>query len=164
MPGAGCCGHDLEQVDRPTFLAWPPQSVHRRDMNKDIMVLCPSCYLTLKGVNDCLKGNKEEREQTNEMLSTIETTFQGSVNVVHYVDYLLRDDVFSLLKKTFTRLWKGFVSPYTMGVIFAPATVLGFDDPVVPSKIDRLVEATAQAVSTTSTKPCAAAWRFWGPT
>jgi heterodisulfide reductase subunit B len=144
MPGAGCCGHDLEQIDRPTFLAWAARNLCIAEgMKKDVMVLCPSCYLTLRSVNDCLKGNEKERQETNEMLSKIDTSFQGNTNVIHYVDYLLKDDVFPRLKDKFTRSLAGLSVGIHYGChLLRPQRVIGFDDPVVPSKIDRLVEAT----------------------
>jgi heterodisulfide reductase subunit B len=144
MPGAGCCGHDLEQIDRPTFLAWAARNLCiAEDMGKDVMVLCPSCYLTLKSVNDCLKTDEKDRQETNAMLAGIGAAFRGSVDVIHYVDYLLRDDVLPLLEETLTHPLDGLRVGVHYGChLLRPSRVLGFDDPVVPGKIDRLVDAT----------------------
>ncbi|MEJ2718904.1 MAG: CoB--CoM heterodisulfide reductase iron-sulfur subunit B family protein [Deltaproteobacteria bacterium] len=144
MPGAGCCGHDLEQVDRPTFLAWAARNLCiAEQMKKDVMVLCPSCYLTLKSVNDHLKHEDRVLKHTNEMLAAVNQHFEGSVNVIHYVDFLLQDTVMEALEEQFTRSLDGLRIGVHYGChLLRPSRVLGFDDPITPRKIDRLVELT----------------------
>jgi heterodisulfide reductase subunit B2 len=144
MPGAGCCGHDLEQVDRATFLAWAARNLTIAEgMEKDVMVLCPSCYLTLMGVNSCLRNNEADRKTTNELLAHVDAFFQGSVNVIHYVDFLLREDVFNRLCGHFSRFFQGMKVGVHYGChLLRPSRVLNFDNPVTPTKIDLLVKAT----------------------
>jgi heterodisulfide reductase subunit B len=144
MPGAGCCGHDLEQVDRATFLAWAARNLAIAEgMEKDMMVLCPSCYLTLMRVNSCLRNNEIDLKNTNELLANVDVAFQGSVNVIHYVDFLLREDVFKRLFDNFSHFFQGLKVGVHYGChLLRPSRVLKFDNPVVPTKIDLLIKAT----------------------
>lgn len=144
MPGAGCCGYELQQVDRATFLAWAARNLTIAEgMEKDVMVLCPSCYLTLMGVNSCLKNSAADRATTNALLANVDAVFQGSVNVIHYVDFLLQEDAFKRMSDQFSRSFQGLKVGVHYGChLLRPSGVLNFDDPVMPTKIDLLVRAT----------------------
>ena len=144
MPGAGCCGHDLEPIDRQTFLAWAARNLCiAESMGMDLLVLCPSCYLTLKSVNDCLRQDERQRQATNEMLGAVGLAFQGTARVIHYVDLLLEDQTLSLLRDRFVRPLQDLHIGVHYGChLLRPSKTLAFDHPFNPTKIDRLVEAT----------------------
>jgi len=144
IPGAACCGHEIEQVDRGAYMAWTARNLCIAEkMGLDIAVLCPSCFLTLKSVNDLLKKDQSKREAVNGILESIGMEFRGSIEVRYWVQIMLDDIGIDRVRE--------IISPEFSGARFAvhygchllrPSEVLNFDDPIRPGNVDDLVELT----------------------
>lgn len=147
MEGAACCGHEIEQVDRDSYLVWAARNiVIAEEIDLDIAVLCPSCFLTLKTVNDTLKHDGGKRKMANAILNELGMEFKGTIDVKYWTQIVLDDIGMDEMRK--------ITSPFDSGIRFAvhygchllrPSKSLGFDDPIRPRSIDDLVEITGGA-------------------
>jgi heterodisulfide reductase subunit B len=144
LPGAACCGHEIEQVDRDSYVVWAARNLCiAEEMELDIAVLCPSCFLTLKTVNDLLRKDEGRRGAVNGILEDIGMEFKGSTEVRYWVQIMLDDigidRVRDIISSNFTRA--RFTVHYGCHLL-RPSDALDFDDPIRPRNIDDLVELT----------------------
>jgi len=144
MPGAACCGHEIEQVNRDSYVVWAARNLCiAEEMGLDIAVLCPSCFLTLKTVNDLLKRDAGKREMVNGILEDIGMKFKSKVEVRYWVQIMLDEVGIDRVRKTISRDLPGARFAVHYGChLLRPSHILNFDDPIRPRNIDDLVELT----------------------
>lgn len=144
IPGAACCGHEIEQVDRDAYMVWAARNLCiAEEMDLDIAVLCPSCFLTLKTVDQTLKNDPKKKVYVNDILKDIGMEFKGTKEVRYWVQILLDDVGMDRMRELISPDFKGARLAVHYGChILRPSKVLNFDDPIRPRNIDDLVELT----------------------
>jgi len=139
-----CCGYPLRNVDRKAYLlsAAGNLALAERD-GVNIMALCKCCFGTLKEAQYILGGNEILRREINDMLKPRDLSYQGQVEVKHFLSVLYHDVGLDNLKKKISRKMKDLKIATHYGChALRPSKVTQFDDPVAPTLFDELVKAT----------------------
>ena len=112
---------------------------------KDIISLCNGCTNTLRGVQYQLKHDSMKMDKVNEELAKIGKTYKGTSDIKHFVDVLSdnMDKVKSAISKPLTGL-KVAVHPGCH--YMRPVEWMESDDPMNPTTLERLVEASGASV------------------
>jgi len=108
-----------------------------------LMTICGTCQGVMAGANRLLQESDALRDRINTRLrETIGSTYQGNVEVKHLQWVLVKDIGLDELSRKVTRpLTDLRVAPFYGCYILRPSRNLGFDDPVDPSSLERLIEA-----------------------
>jgi len=112
---------------------------------KDIISLCNGCTNTLRGVQYQLKHDSMKMEKVNEELAKIRKIYKGTSDIKHFVDVLSDniDKVKGAISKPLTGL-KVAVHPGCH--YMRPAEWMESDDPMNPTTLKKLVEASGATV------------------
>lgn len=112
---------------------------------KDIISLCNGCTNTLRGVQYQLKHDSTKMDKVNEELAKIGKEYKGTSNIKHFVDVLSDnlDKVKGAISKPLNDL-KVAVHPGCH--YMRPAEWMESDDPMNPTTLKRLVEASGASV------------------
>ena len=139
-----CCGYPLRNVDRKAFLlsAAANLALAERD-GVNIMALCKCCFGTLKEAQHILGRQETLRREINDLLSSRGLSYQGQVEVKHFLSVLYHDVGVDVLKKKISKKMKDLKIATHYGChALRPSKVTQFDDPVAPTLFDELVVAT----------------------
>ncbi len=141
MPYWTCCGATFPLAeDNDIALASPTRVLARgRQAGETLVTLCAVCHNVLKRTNHVMKTNGERREKVT---GFIEETYQGDLEVVHYLE-LLRDEIgFAALAAKVEKPLKGLkVAPFYGCLLLRPKAELQMDDPDNPSIFEDLIRA-----------------------
>ncbi len=141
MPYWTCCGATFPLAeDNDIALASPTRVLARgRQAGETLVTLCAVCHNVLKRTNHVMKTNGERREKVT---GFIEETYQGDLEVVHYLE-LLRDEIgFSALAAKVEKPLMGLkVAPFYGCLLLRPKAELQMDDPDNPSIFEDLIRA-----------------------
>ena len=104
-----------------------------------LTTLCSVCYNVLKRTNRTLRENREKRDTVN---GFIEADYDGSVNVLHYLE-VIRDRVgFSKVREAVKRPLKGLrTGAYYGCMLLRPFEDMGIDRPESPVIMEDLLKA-----------------------
>lgn len=109
---------------------------------RQLLVPCNGCYSTLKTVRSHLKADPQTRDRLNRCLSEIGLEFRGTLQVLHLAEYLHDQLGVAQLRGGMTRSLRGMRLAVHYGChMIRPSHALQFDDPLLPTKFDALVEA-----------------------
>jgi len=164
MPKWNCCGtvHTMATDNLMKRIA-PVRNLARAKKHvdmlenspKEVVTLCSMCNSTLKIVNDEVKIDPSKLETINYILSEHDETYDGSMEVKHYLQ-ILRDVVgFDKIRKKVSRSLDGFKVFAYYGCMLLHPEHAAIDDPEQPSIMEELVEALgAEAILTPYFKTC----------
>jgi heterodisulfide reductase subunit B len=143
-----CCGvvASLTDDDLMHHLAPLRILIHAEDEGADkIVVLCDMCANTLKQTNLRVKENEENLKTLNDFMDK-ENDYKGSVEIIHFLEFL-RDEVgFSTLKKMVKRRLKNLkIMPYYGCMMLRPRNV-AIDDAEEPTIFSDLLMALGAEV------------------
>ncbi|MCK4847054.1 MAG: CoB--CoM heterodisulfide reductase iron-sulfur subunit B family protein [Deltaproteobacteria bacterium] len=143
LKGWNCCGATFPLTPDNTMALTAPAKVlaHAKaagDGNK-VTTLCSVCYNVLKRTNHVFKEDKARREVIN---SFIEESYEGELDVVHYLE-VLRDTIgFDKVKEAVTRPLAGVkVAAYYGCMLLRPHEEVAIDDHESPTIIEDLMTA-----------------------
>ncbi len=139
-----CCGYPMRNVDRKAYLlsAAANLALAERD-GADIMALCKCCFGTLKEAQYILGRQETLHAEINDLLKSRDLTYQGQVEVKHFLSVLYHDVGVETLKKQVSKKMKDLKIATHYGChALRPSKVTQFDDPVAPTLFDELVKAT----------------------
>lgn len=106
----------------------------------DIITLCNGCTYTLKQANETLKVDGELRDRVNTILAKTGHRYRGTIEVYHFAQVLTNDvglnRIEAAVEKPLTDLK---VASHTGCHILSPPDIMGFDDPQVPIKLDKMM-------------------------
>jgi heterodisulfide reductase subunit B len=139
-----CCGYPLRNVDRKAYLlsAAGNLALAERD-GVNIMALCKCCFGTLKEAQYILDRQETLRREINDLLKSETWSYQGQVEVKHFLSVLYHDVGLDVLKKQISKKMKDLKIATHYGChALRPSKVTQFDDPVAPTLFDELVKAT----------------------
>ena len=139
MQGWLCCGAVLSNVDDNLITKAGPNRIlsrAQRDGNT-LVTLCAGCYNVLKRTDLHARQMSPTQQAINEFN---EETFNGGVDVVHFLE-ILRDRVgFDAIEKAVKTPLKGTtVGAYYGCLLLRPSGEMKFDDPNRPSIMENLL-------------------------
>jgi heterodisulfide reductase subunit B2 len=139
-----CCGYPLRNIDRKAYLlsAAGNLALAERD-GVNIMALCKCCFGTLKEAQYILGRQDTLRREINDLLKSRDLSYEGQVEVKHFLSVLYHDVGVDALKKKISKKMKDLKIATHYGChALRPSKVTQFDDPVAPTLFDELVVAT----------------------
>jgi heterodisulfide reductase subunit B2 len=139
--GWTCCGATAgHQTDRVLAASLPAANLVKiKDMGLECIVNCAACYNRMKMANHEISTDSEIRTR---VCDAIGRDYDGSVNVRHFVEVLLKDVGLETIAKTVKHSLKGLkVACYYGCLLVRPPKVMKFDDPENPTSLDKLVKA-----------------------
>jgi heterodisulfide reductase subunit B len=137
--GWTCCGSTpAHHTDRIMSLALPAANLLMvKKMGLDMVVFCAACYNRMKVANHEIRTDPVIRKEVADSLGE---DYDGSVNVHHFVEILVRDFGIKRLQENFTHSLNGLkVANYYGCLLVRPKGVTSFDDPENPMLMDSLV-------------------------
>ena len=112
---------------------------------KDIISLCNGCTNTLRGVQYQLKRDSSKMDKVNRELAKIGKEYKGTQNILHFVDVL--SDKLDKVKEVITKPLEGLKVAVHPGCHYMrPAEWMESDDPMRPTTLKKLVEASGATV------------------
>jgi heterodisulfide reductase subunit B len=106
-------------------------------MGLDMVVFCAACYNRMKVANYEIQTNPKIRKEISDSLGE---DYDGSVNVHHFVEVLVKDIGVKKLQEAFTHSLDGLkVVNYYGCLLVRPHKATNFDDPENPTIMDSLV-------------------------
>lgn len=145
IPHAACCGAPLESfIDEWLYLAAYNLSLAER-MGLDMLTVCGNCTNILVRANATLR-DPSLHYQASDRLDKIGLHIEGKTTVKHLVQ-ILSEHLEALRKKMRTELSLRVALTHPCQA-FRPHEILGFDDPLKPQAMRRIVELTGAEVIT----------------
>jgi heterodisulfide reductase subunit B len=137
--GWTCCGSTPgHHTDKMLSIALPAANLlMAKKMGLDMVVFCAACYNRMKVANHEIKSDPEIRK---EIAATLGEDYDGSVEIHHFVEVLIKDIGIKKLQDAFTHSLDGLkVASYYGCLLVRPKDVTNFDDPENPTMMDSLV-------------------------
>jgi heterodisulfide reductase subunit B len=159
-----CCGYPLRNIEFKAFLLASARNLALAEKKElDVMTLCQCCYGTLRKANFLLKENASLRKEVNAVLEQEGLPYEGKVEVKHLLYVLHKEVGVEVIKKKIAKTLKGLKIAAHYGChVLRPSQVVQFDNPVTPSILDDLVEATgAESIAWPMKLECCGA-PLWG--
>jgi len=139
MQGQLCCGAVMSNVDDNLMAKAGPNRILSRAQQEDrtLVTLCAGCYNVLKRTDLHAKLTSSTQQAIN---TFNEESFNGGVNVIHFLE-ILRDRVgFDAVEKAVKAPLKGLrVGAYYGCLLLRPFEEMKFDDPNRPSILENLL-------------------------
>ncbi len=136
-----CCGATFPLTpDNVMGLTAPAKVLSRARKEGDTLTtLCSVCYNVLKRTNKVIRDNKEKRSVIN---GFIEEDYDGSLNVVHFIE-VLRDRVgFAKVKEAVKKPLAGIKAGAYYGcMLLRPFEDMGIDNAEKPTVFEDLLKA-----------------------
>ncbi|MBW1998077.1 MAG: CoB--CoM heterodisulfide reductase iron-sulfur subunit B family protein [Deltaproteobacteria bacterium] len=144
IPAFNCCGYPVRNADFHTFVLLSGRNLAlAEERGLDIMALCKCCFGSLKKVDHLLKNDTTLREEINNILKREDLSYQGKVEVTHFLSVLHRDIGVKAIGEKISRPYKGLKVATHYGChALRPSDVTNFDDAVSPSLFEDLVTVT----------------------
>ena len=143
LPRWNCCGtvHSLASDDLIHQLAPVRTLIRVSETGADrVMTLCAMCYNTLKQVNKIMLEEPDKRDRINNFLDD-EKDYDGSVAVLHLLEFL-RDDIgFDKIRNKVKRPLKGLKVATYYGCLLLRPEGIGIDDVEAPTVMEDLIKA-----------------------
>ncbi|NTU60409.1 MAG: disulfide reductase [Deltaproteobacteria bacterium] len=141
LPYWTCCGATFPLAeDYDMALASPTRVLGRaRQQGEKVVTLCAVCHNVLKRTNHVMKTNEARRVKVTDF---IQEPYDGSLDVVHYLE-VLRDDVgFEGVKAKVEKPLAGLrVAPFYGCLLLRPKAEMAMDDPDAPRIFEDLLLA-----------------------
>lgn len=147
-----CCGFPLAGVHNHSAMAIAARNLALAESKGlDIVTLCSACTGHMTHVQKRLSNPKnwKELERINEDLKDFGLELKGTTKVKHFARMLYEDVGLTRLEEAVTHPLKGLkIAPHYGCHYIKPSGIFdGFDDPIRPQSLDRLIEITgAEAV------------------
>jgi heterodisulfide reductase subunit B len=164
IPRWNCCGvvssltsddlmHHLAPV-RNMIRVLEMQEAGMVDTDNKMLTLCSMCMNTLKRTNLKMREHADELETINDFMYKEDQKYDGSVNVVHYLETLKEYGFDKIAEKVKVSLQGLKVAPYYGCMLIRPKEV-GIDDAEEPTIFEDFLKALdAEPVEWRSKKTC----------
>jgi heterodisulfide reductase subunit B len=156
LEGHTCCPEGtLVKANAPrTFYAAAARNlalVERAGL--DVVTPCNGCYSTFKEAQNHLATHGREHDEINELLGAEDLRYDGSARVWHLAEWLADDIGAGLVASRVVRSLGGLRLAVHYGChLLRPQPAVRWDDPMAPTKVERLVAATGATVVDYPTK------------
>jgi heterodisulfide reductase subunit B len=159
-----CCGYPLGNIEFKAFLLSSARNLALAEKkNLDVMALCKCCYGSLKKADYLMRENASLKKEVNGTLEKEGLKYEGRIEVKHLLSVLYKDIGIEAIRGKMVMPFRGLKIATHYGChALRPSQVVGFDNPVVPSLFDQLVEATgAESIDWSLKLECCGA-PLWG--
>lgn len=137
--GWTCCGSTpAHHTDKILSLALPAANLlMAKKMGLDMVVFCAACYNRMKVANYEIQKHPDVRKEVADSLGE---DYDGSVNVLHFVEVIIKNVGVKKLQEAFTHSLDGLkVANYYGCLLVRPREATNFDDPENPTIMDSLI-------------------------
>lgn len=137
--GWTCCGSTpAHHTNKLLSVSLPAANLlMAQKMGLDMVVFCAACYNRMKVANHEIQTNPKIRKEVSAALCE---DYDGSVNVRHFVEVLVKEVGIKKLQETFTHSLDGLkVVNYYGCLLVRPNEVTNFDNPENPTIMDSLI-------------------------
>lgn len=145
LDGFTCCPEKtlVETFDGKLWNALAARNIALAELHgMDMLMTCTGCYSTLKSVWSKLRTHEIERQAVNRILKELKLEFKGTNSVRHiielFVDGIGLSKIKLKLKRSLARLK---IAVHGGCHLVRPSNAIHFDDPLKPTKFDRIIEA-----------------------
>lgn len=147
IPDFSCCGYPLDGLHHHTAIVFAARNLALAEAKDlDIVTLCSACTGHMTKVQKLLSSDngKKELEHVNSELSKFGYELKGKAKVKHFARILLEDVGLENIKKAITNPLDGLnIAPHYGCHYLKPSDIFdGFDDPIHPESLDKLIEVT----------------------
>lgn len=111
------------------------------ESKSDIISLCSGCTESLKSVKYFLDKDEKVKKEINDKLKSIGKNYKGNIDVKHFAEILFAN-IDSIKKKVKKPLKDLKVAGHPGCHYLRPSEIIQWDDPLNPTTLDRLIEAT----------------------
>jgi len=136
-----CCGavFPLARDEIATYLSAVRSLDAAAKKGEKLVTLCAACYHVIKRANYSIKHDQEIRQKVNNYL---EIDYQGTAEVIHYLE-MLKDELgfVELEKKVKNPLQGKKIAPYYGCLLLRPRKIMEFDDPENPSIMEDFLKS-----------------------
>jgi heterodisulfide reductase subunit B2 len=140
IKGWTCCGATAaHETDHNLAISLSAANLGlAKEMGLDVVVNCAACYNRFKTANYEIKHSDALFQDVSRILGK---PYDGSVEVYHFIEILLKDFGIPKLKKMIKHSLNGLkVACYYGCYIIRPHEITGFDDPENPTSLETLVD------------------------
>jgi heterodisulfide reductase subunit B len=139
-----CCGYPVHHLDFSAYILSSARNLALAEkQGLNILTPCKCCFGSLKKVEHLLKERDSLRSEINASLEKEELRYDGVSEAKHLLSVLFHDVGLEALREKVTKPYKGLKIATHYGChALRPSNVTQFDDPVAPTKFDKLVEIT----------------------
>jgi len=156
LPGHTCCpeGTLVKANDPDSFFTAAARNLALVEKEGlDLVTPCNGCYSTFKETQSHLKTNWRERDTINERLATEDLHYDGSLQVVHFAEWLSDHMGPGLIaSKAVKQFWGMNVAVHYGCHLLRPQPAVKWDDPLHPTKVEGIVSALGARVVDYPTK------------
>lgn len=139
-----CCGYPVRFLDFKSFIFSSARNIALAGSRGiPLVCLCKCCYGTLRYADLLLKQHEDLRKEMNGLLGEEGLRYPGQVEIKHLLNFLFEDITLENIQKKIVRPFKSLKVAAHYGChILRPHDVAQFDNPVNPTKFEKLVEVT----------------------
>ncbi|MBI4763289.1 MAG: CoB--CoM heterodisulfide reductase iron-sulfur subunit B family protein [Deltaproteobacteria bacterium] len=139
-----CCGYPIRFLDFKAFLFSSARNLSLAGRKGfPLVCLCKCCYGTLRYADLLLREHRELREEINGMLQQEGLRYVEGVEIKHFLNILYEDIGLEAIQKKVTNPFQTLKVAAHYGChILRPHDVVQFDDPVKPTKFEKLIAVT----------------------
>jgi heterodisulfide reductase subunit B2 len=139
-----CCGYPIRFLDFKAFVFSSARNIALAGKKGlPLVCLCKCCYGTLRYADLLLKQNENLRNEINGMLKEEGLRYSEGVEIKHFLNVLYEDVGPETIQKKMVRPFPSLKVAAHYGChILRPHDVVQFDDPVKPTKFEKLIEVT----------------------
>ena len=139
-----CCGYPIRFLDFKSFILSSARNISlARRKGLPLVCLCKCCYGTLRYADLLLKQNEELRNEIDALLHQESLQYREGAEIRHYLNVLYEDIGLEAIQKKVDRPYQGLKVAAHYGChILRPRDVVHFDDPVKPTKFEKLIAVT----------------------
>lgn len=159
-----CCGYPLKNVNFEAHVLLSARNLAlAKKEGLGLMTFCNCCYGTLRHVQHQLGADPSLRAKTNRALKKEGLECPEDIQIKHLVDVLLEEIGIAEIAKRVSKTFQGLKVAVHYGChLLRPRQIAGFDNPLAPSKLDRVVEITGAESVPWSTKLDCCGSPMWG--
>jgi heterodisulfide reductase subunit B2 len=139
LEGWTCCGSTpAHHTDKFLSIALPAANLlMAKTMGLEMVVFCAACYNRMKVANHEIQSDPEIRKEVSEALGE---DYDGSVEIHHFIEVLIKEIGIKKLQEAFTHSLDGLkVASYYGCLLVRPLNVTRFDNPENPTIMDSLI-------------------------
>ncbi|WP_294345786.1 CoB--CoM heterodisulfide reductase iron-sulfur subunit B family protein [Prosthecochloris sp.] len=139
-----CCGgSNLDYVSPKHFALVNGRNIALAEkLGLDLVTSCNTCLLTIRSAKQKLDESEALRDEVNGILKKEGLEYKGTSEVRHLL-WVLNEDIGldTINKKVKVPLTNYKIAPFYGCHILRPSSILGKDNPLEPSSLDKLIEA-----------------------
>lgn len=139
-----CCGYPIRFLDFKSFVLSSARNIALvGEKGLPLVCLCKCCYGTLRYADLLLKQHEGLRQEMNGILQSEGLRYREGVEIKHFLNVLYEDIGSEVIQKRVSRPFPTLKVAAHYGChILRPQDVVQFDDPVKPTKFEKLITVT----------------------